>query len=533
VVGIGNPAQPPPYNINKAKVNDRTRIYYQDTWKIKPSFTVNYGIAYEYESNLFNEDLSKPAYLAPIYGSNLSPTQPNYGNISPLVGFAWKVGRDNKTVIRGGGGKYYDTQYLYQRLQERSEIGPVGNGRVEYPATGYTNIFPGIINVGVTAATGKTTLVAVGAPLPANAITTMTLGQFEQIQAQETPAITAGLAVPIPGETPIQIAKSGSDLYPLHSPVQDSYHLSLGVQRELRRDMVLSADFVRRVFLNLQYNGNSSAVDLNHYNRYINGVQTPVIPLCTGTQASDPNAECSTGAITFWDAGARGTYTALLVKVDKRFAKRYQFTASYALQSQMGLNGIENENNYDSTWGPTAPRQIFHVVGTVQLPWGFSLGLVSSTSSTGPVQPVVSGIDISGSGAGSTPLPLPSYNCLNISCGVSALDAAVATWNSTYAGKTDGTGQHTIPKLTLPANFSLGRPFNSQDIRLTKSFTYRERYKLSIFGEMFNVFNYANFSGYSFDPSNSTGFGIPTQRVTQVFGSGGPRAVQVGGRFTF
>jgi len=304
--------------------------------------------------------------------------------------------------------------------------------------------------------------------------------------------------------------------------------MSVGIQRELRRDMVLSADFVRRVFLNQQY----GEIDINRYNRYINGVRSPVIPVCTAAQAKDPNAECSTGKITFWEPGARSTYTALLVKVDKRFSHRYQFTASYALQSQMGLNGIQNLDNYDSTWGPQASRQILHVVGTVQLPWGFSLGVVSATSSKGPVMPVVSGIDLTGSGSGSTPLPGLSYNCLNISCGVSDLKAAVANWNSTEAGKQDGTGQHKMPTLTLPANFSLGRPFNSQDLRLTKTFTYHERYKLNIFGEMFNVFNYANYSGYSFDPSSSA-FGIATQRVTQVFGSGGPRAVQVGARVTF
>ena len=116
---------------------------------------------------------------------------------------------------------------------------------------------------------------------------------------------------------------------------------------------------------------------------------------------------------------------------------------------------------------------------------------------------------------------------------MSDLTAAVANWNATYAGKQDGTGQHKNPTLTLPSNFSLGRPFNSQDMRLTKTFTYHERYRLNIFGEMFNIFNYSNYGGYSFDPSNSTGFGIATQRQTQVFGSGGPRAVQVGGRFTF
>lgn len=525
-VGLGNPGQPPPYNIGKAKLNLRDRLYFQDTWKITPSFTLNYGVAMDYESNLFNEDLPKPAYLEPLYGSNLSATQGLPPHWSPLVGFAWKVGSDNKTVIRGGAGKYYDTQQLYQRLDERSEIGPLGNGRTLVPPTAFTNIFSGIINVG---ASGGPQIIPVGAAIPANALTTLTLADFEQIQAQEAPALLASLSVGAAGVTPIQVAKSGSDLYPLHSPVQDSYHVSLGLQRELRHDMVLSADFVRRVFLNLQY----GAEDINRFNRYINDVQTPVIPICTGTQASNPAAECSTGSITFWESGARSTYTALLVKVDKRFAKRYQFTASYALQNQMGLNGIENLDNYDSTWGPQASRQILHIVGTVQLPWGFSLGLVSSTSSVGPVMPVISGIDLTGSGAGSTPLPGLSYNCLNISCGKAALAAAVSSWNSTYAGKIDGTGLHKMPVLTLPANYSLGRPFDSQDIRLTKAFTFREHYKVNIFGEMFNIFNYSNYSGYSFDPSNSTGFGLPTQRVSQVFGSGGPRAVQVGGRFTF
>jgi hypothetical protein len=58
---------------------------------------------------------------------------------------------------------------------------------------------------------------------------------------------------------------------------------------------------------------------------------------------------------------------------------------------------------------------------------------------------------------------------------------------------------------------------------------------------MFNVLNYYNPGGSNFnlDTKNSNpaaqtyAFGIPTQRVGQVFGSGGPRSAQVGARFTF
>jgi hypothetical protein len=94
----------------------------------------------------------------------------------------------------------------------------------------------------------------------------------------------------------------------------------------------------------------------------------------------------------------------------------------------------------------------------------------------------------------------------------------------------------TTPKfclIKLPANYDFGKAFNSEDIRLTKKFTWRERYTLSVFGECFNIFNVANLSGYSFNLNDSSTFGQPTQRVGQVFGSGGPRAFQVGGRFIF
>jgi hypothetical protein len=526
VVGVGDPSQPPPYNIDKAKLNKRIRFFGQDTWKIRPNFTLNYGLAWNFESTLVNRDLDKPKYLAPLYGSDLSPTENNYKNFSPSFGLAWNVDKSNKTVVRAGAGIYWDTELLWRRLEERSYIGPLGNGRQQVPHTAFTNIFPGIINVGTQQP------VPVGAPLPASGqLTNLTVGQFMEIYRQQIAAVTQRLTpktldLAVRG---IQIGKSAANLYPHEYPVQRSYHMNIGVQRQLTSDMVLTVDYVRRVFVNTLL----GSLDYNRFNRYINGVQTPVIPRCTSSaQANDLNAQCSTGSITFWTPGGRGVYNGLLVKLDKRFSKRYLFTASYALTGQSGVNGISNLDNWFATYGPQGARHILNVSALADLPWGFQVGFISAFSTRGPLMPSVTNVDLDGDGTTTTPIPGVDFNCFNRGCGKDDLAKAVAAFNQQYAGKKDARGQ-AIPTLTLPVNYEFGDNFSSQDIRVTKSFTWRDRYKLSVFGEIFNVFNVANLGGYSFNLNNTATFGQPTNRASQVFGSGGPRAVQIGGRFSF
>lgn len=526
IVGIGDPSQPPPYNIDIAKKNSHYRFYAQDTWRVAPRFTLNYGLAWELETTLFNRDLTKPALLAPLYGNDLSPTNNNYYNFSPALGFAWQPDHSGKTVIRAGAGIYYDTELLYRRLQERSYIGPLGNGRIQFPSSGFTNIFPGILNVGTQQP------LAVGQPVPyGNALTTLTMGQFMQILQQEIGPVSASLAPKNLNDLSVRninVSKSGAQLFPKNYPVQHGIHVSAGIQRQLTNDMVVSVDFVRRVYLNTLL----GEIDYNRFNRFISGVQSPIIPICSRAQSSDPAANCSNGPITFWTPGGRSVYNAMLLKVDKRFTKRLQFTTSYALTNQHGYNGIYNLDQWNSSWGPQGSRHILNVSAIVSLPWGFEIGLISATSSRGPVMAFVSGVDLTGSGVSTTPIPGIPFNSFNRGSSKADLAKAVANWNSRYAGKKDARGQ-TIPTLTLPANYDFGRVFNSQDVRVTKKFTYRERYTLSLFGEAFNIFNYANYSSYNFNLNDPTSFGQPTQRVGQVFGSGGPRAFQLGGRFQF
>ena len=123
-------------------------------------------------------------------------------------------------------------------------------------------------------------------------------------------------------------------------------------------------------------------------------------------------------------------------------------------------------------------------------------------------------------------------NCFNFGCGKEDLAAAVNAYIMSYAGQRDARGTLIAP-ITLPANYELGDAFSSQDVRLTKTFTFNGSVKIAVFGEVFNVFNVANLGGFSYNLSNSATFGQPTNRASQVFGSGGPRAFQLGGRFTF
>ena len=530
VVGVGDPGQPPPYNVDKAKVNQRLRVYAQDTWRVRDRLTINYGLAWNFESTLVNRDLDKPAYLTPLYGSDLSATQNNYNNFSPAFGFAWTLDEASKTVVRGGAGLYWETELLWRRLRERAAIGPIGNGRLQVPHTSFTNIFPGIINLN----TGQP--VPVGAALPASTVTNLTIGQFMQIYNAQIGALQAALA-PRGDDLSvrnIQIGKTATDLYPLEYPVQHALHMSLGIQRELPGNMVLAAELVRRNFDDTLI----GSLDWNRFNRFVNGVQTPVIRRCaSAAESANPSAQCSNGVITFWTPEGRERYTALLFKLDKRFSNRYLFGASYAYTHRNTINtitgvGIPNLDNYFESYGPTGPRHLLNVSALVDLPGNVQIGIISAIANRDPVMPTIANLDLDGDGTTTTPIPGLEFNCFNRGCSEDDLAQAVAQFNQRHGGGRDARNQAIAP-LTLPADYRLGDFFSSQDLRLTKTFNLQNQVKIAVFAEVFNVFNIANLGGFSYNLSNAATFGQPTQRASQVFGSGGPRAFQLGGRLTF
>jgi hypothetical protein len=531
-VGVGSPSTPAPYDYSQNRNYNQYRAYFGDTWKITKTFTLNYGLAWNAQTGFYNSDLAKPAYLAPILGTgsnNLGATVNNTKEFQPVFGFAWSPFKSNKTVIRGGGGIYWDSTPGYYKLREAPVIGPLGDGRVTLAASTFTvpsanTIFD--FNTGG--------FLAKGAPIPLNAFTNLTIGEFQSIVNAELPAIQAQL---FPGNVPrsgpytttgIDVAKQGVEIYPTHFPLARTYQTSLGIQQDLGHGMVLTADWARRQAENYSL----GEQDYNLFNNYVNGVQSPVIPVCSSSQLFVPGQECSAGAITFWTDQGRSIYEGMLVKLQKRLSNHFQFTASYALQRETADN-VWNELNYFQGYSQILPHNNFNFAGLYQLRWGFDISLNASYISRGPVEPVVNGLDLPGTDpAGSSePLPGLAYNCLNTGCGKSALAAAVTAFNTTYAGTKNANGSAISALAPLPQNYSLSNPITSTDIRLTKNFVVKERYRFSILAESFNILNIGNETGQSYQLGSS--FGIPTQRVVQTFGSGGPRAFQLGGRVSF
>ena len=538
-IGVGNSEQPPAYRRSDTVNEAQYRLYFQDTWKVKPNFTLNYGLAWNAQTGYFTP-LQQPQFLAPILGANNLGVTPNaYKEFQPIVGFAWSPRNSNKTVIRAGGGIYWDSPPGYYHNRSYASTGPVGDGRATLSSQAFLNTFPGIVNL----FTGAP--ISVGQPIPVGVFTNMTLRQFDQIYHSQIGAITAKVAPTPPANGPytvsgIDVTKSGIEMFPPQYPIARSYQVNVGVQQDLGHNMVLTADYAMRQGENVS----QGELDWNLNSRFINGARTPVIPSCAASQLFVAGQECSSGPITFWTPEGRSRYNGLLLKLQKRLSSRTQFTASYQLANLNANSTVWNLLNYSASYGAQIPRHTLNVSGSVFLPWGLELSLNMAYISRLPQNVSIPGLYLPGTApantAGNEPIPGLPYNCFGVTCSKADLANAVNTFDSTIAGTKNAQGG-TISPVVLPSDYQLGDPTLTQDFSLKKEFKITERVQLHLTGQVFNAFNISNLTGYAFtlDTKAAAGapqtftFGQPTARAAQTFGSAGPRAFQLAGRFIF
>ena len=507
---------------------DVIRLYSSDTWRVSPRSTVNFGLSWVYEPNALNYDLSKPALLIPLLGADrLGPPAIRRASVSPLAGWTWMATADGKTLVRTGVGHYVDgTSWVnsIHLVNERRYLMPLGNGR--FTVSGANILFE-------------------GRPLDFRQPTALTGQQLLNLLPGVRTELEAALR---PGNRDFSLrnlnrAKEGSNLADPDYTAPSAIHAGLGVQRELPFGIVASADVVYKRFKHTFLNG----ID---YNRFYSA-SGPVIPECTPAQRNDDQAVCSNGPIYFDTTAGRARYRGLLVRVEKRLSAGTQLLASYALGSYSGTNGsatgtVEstggratgfNSDNWFENDGPL-PSDVRHVLnasGIMMVPWRFEVSFNVAAHSRPPFSPYVLGLDFNRDGTSDDLLPGSRVNQFGHGLDRDDLARLVNAYNRDVANRVFNVGGTpvTAPPIVLPPTYDFNDGFFSADVRVGRSFNLGAARRLFLFVEVFNLFNTRNLVDYGSDASNTATFGQPGAGLSQVFGSGGPRAAQAGARVRF
>ena len=166
IQGFGDP--------NSTLANKPVAFFGQDTWKVTRRLTINYGVRYDYE---FTETFDPTPFRDPLTGITLSASDINTAqtklnitqgfprdddNIAPRLGFAWDIGGDGKTVVRGAFGRFFDHPLLAVSFNSN-----IADGSQQQQAT----------------------LIPIGGPSP-----TGLLNAFQVFQGTAIPGVTPGLA---------------------------------------------------------------------------------------------------------------------------------------------------------------------------------------------------------------------------------------------------------------------------------------------------------------------------------------------------
>jgi Carboxypeptidase regulatory-like domain len=309
-IGNFNPITGQPTDARKYIRSDIYAGFIQDDFKVRPNFTVNIGLRWEYFGPITekNGQISNPVLGGPgdeltglvlKTGGNLYDTSKN--NWGPQFGFAWSPGKlplvnqdmHNRLVIRGGAG------IGYNRMEEAVTL----NGRSNPPFVSGLSAF------------GPNILYAVpGDP-----------HQFDNWPSNPAAILTFDPTTNLPtGAAGLQIQGVQN---PLPTPV--TYRYSLLTQYDMGHDWIVTVG----------YQGSLS----RHYTRQqLENLYFPLNP--------------SIATFNLFTNDVNGSYNALLTEVQHHFSKQFELDAQYTFaRAEDNQSSDYEEGTYPfsqrSEWG--------------------------------------------------------------------------------------------------------------------------------------------------------------------------------------
>ncbi|MCP3736140.1 TonB-dependent receptor [Sphingomonas sp. RP10(2022)] len=123
-------------NTRIAASNSQLGLYAQDDWNITDKLQLNLGLRWDYESNMFNNRYVTPVQAAALlrglpqtyyFNANDYITdgtdRPAYKKMfQPRAGFSYDFAGDQRTVLFGGYGRYYDRNVFNNTLDEQYRL---------------------------------------------------------------------------------------------------------------------------------------------------------------------------------------------------------------------------------------------------------------------------------------------------------------------------------------------------------------------------------------------------------------------------
>jgi hypothetical protein len=300
---------------------------------------------------------------------------------------------------------------------------------------------------------------------------------------------------------------SAQTIQPLGPNVQTpySFQTSIGVERQLTPTWTLSADFVHwRVYHDWE------RTDANlFYNLATGYAQNP--------SQGRPNPKF-VGILNFTTPAAAGSINdGLQVQIQHRFSQSFSASLAYTLARLK-----------DSTTGPFYyPNNQFDLAAE----WATSPDNQMSTLTFAGSYQWKWGVTLSGSfhfGSGQYYQVTANQNPL----GLSGVTDRLFSVSSAYYGSPGnltpvtlgGTAYNLVKRDSL-----VGNPIERVDLRLSKTFTLKDRIRLMPMVEAFNLFNHSNFGGYQ-TVVNVASYGSPTQNTDLAYAA---RMLQFAGRIEF
>lgn len=474
--------------------------YAQDNWKVTPRVTVNLGLRWD-EQWIPQPQHANTNPLANIYTNKINISKLDFG---PRLGVAWQVTKD--TVVRGGYGIFYGntTDSLYYNAR-------VENGQVQLtyncPAN-YTHPSNPTASAAATSCAPEFPNVIFNAPGP-------------PLQAPFAGAVTpTSLNINPSSLSPAGLAARGITPDFLEPMVHEA---ELGVEQQLPGGISASETLM---FTKGQHLPTCPDVNVapagtpfmqggvqvtppstitytvlpGTFSDGVNGVpaSTVTVPFYTS------RINNSIGVISACESVVHSEYWGLITTVKKRFSRGFELLGNYTVARAkddgqvQGATGTFSGSsdvaldpyNQNTEWGDSDYDQRQRFVASLLYAPTFKID--NSTLSY-----IVNGFGLSGIVTISSPLP---QNALDASSNFSTFSPSIVVGGVKFTGIDGGvTGGSSLNASAagsrtpvFPKNFFRGpTQIRDVDFRITRDFRlYRERYKLEIIAEAFNLFNH-------------------------------------------